>query len=199
MRIYFPILLAMSVSLAPFGCSHDSAREVKKEREIALEQQKLVADIAGRYNADSTWQQDFDSRDVLTQVFTVEIQRKLVTPGGRPIIIVAPIHDIWETSTGEYVLQAEAPIRLASDIHFTLRCPPNTLTAALRTRPQLLDEFVIVAEITAVRKPLLGPTAETSSDETGVSADVELAPSDNVIAVGNCIDIIPLPRRQSNE
>jgi hypothetical protein len=154
--------------------------------------QAKMAELSRKYQADSEWQKAFDKSDRLF-FYTIELQRVLIRKDGRPVIVVATIDDVVGQSDGRYALHAHMTVGLDRDVHFELRCGVPELRALLDRTPEILDEFVIVARIQEIRKPLLQAVAQ-SGDEVVNTPEVVLEPSRTLFASGECLDAVFVER-----
>jgi hypothetical protein len=170
------------------ACSGPDERALDARRHA---REKRVQDLASRHEANYRWDEQFEE-SARIQFLTVEIQNVLLRTNTRPIIIVGLLSDLIAVGADHYELRAQARVGL-STIYFILRADEPIVRALLSDPPAYLQEDVaVVARLQAVSRPILQLTSDEPAEGDMVPPNVVLAPGDDLIARGECLEIARL-------
>ena len=183
-RLSVAILLLGLVTL--FSCGAPTRQEREAEAQRAARERR-IQDLAARHGADSQWRGPFEDYSRL-QFFSVEIQRALIKPDKRPVVIVAPLGDVIEVGGNRYELRAHIGIAL-TEIHFFLQASDPLVSELLAHPPEFLEEVAVVARIHRVARAVFRVATDEPDEEERTLPNVVIEPGEELIATGDCIEI----------
>lgn len=160
-RLAFVCIGVLAVGWFVWNQHKQNERTRREEQLHAQEQARIeleVTQLATKWHARRDWDTHFDKdRKILGTIYTFELQQVLVSK--EPLLFHAAVKDIKSENETVWVTFAkEAPIGL--NIAFRLEATPNIVARISRQKPELLDQFAVIAEISSV-----GPLHETSGND----------------------------------
>ncbi len=193
------LTLVVAVTLAATGCGRRSASQrsaASSKRKMAQEEErtrKQIHEMVARHNAVTDWHASLPQGD-FTRTYSVLIDRAWVREDGRPVLVIASLHDI-SRHHGSYRVHlgvslgplAERSIDLSlsageGQVDSLLKAPADSVAAEMQL-------FAVVTRISSV-----GSTRDhidTESEEDGEHIRAEVSSSTR--AEGVLLEMIRIP------
>lgn len=179
------ILLIVIVVLA--GCGQENGRsDGYSEALQRLTRGTQISIIAEKYQATTGWEQDL--------VYTFQVQERLIT--GKPTLFTGVVDDVF-LRNGKTFIRVFVNItfsELGGRFVLELECSRSIVDTIITRHlgdadawySRFSDEYVVVANIQEVSKPVIAFSASPFSE---YDAEIVVETSDVFIAEGTCIDI----------
>lgn len=160
MTVKLVLLLALSVMVV--GCGEPYEKKAEREkvvredrtRKVEAERSRLIAELQAAHQADDQWAKE-------PFAWTIDLQERLIRPGGRPIVGIARLRDVERRGTSRILHLIPSPYEQPR-VEFFLKCDealgPTKGTAALegflgeRLASLSYPEYVFVARVARVTR-----------------------------------------------
>ncbi len=171
---------------------NDKKRDI--ERRVAeatkLDFENKIFSIIKETGANYKWINNFDKKDVLSSLHTVDLQNEWIKNG--PIFFIGKIDDILEKNKSEYLLKIEYTgfqlFSIKNVLHLHLSCEKNIVDSAIRLNKNVAqsigtDSIIVIASISNIESSKI--TVSSSSEKSGFEI------KDLKVGAGQCIRVEP--------
>ncbi len=185
------ILLIIIGIISYFGYQYykkEAPDEVVNTEKIESQKEIIIKELAEKYDALVGWNKDIR--------YTIQLQELLVN-SNKPVLFTGYVDDVFRKDDQYY-------IRFRTDwdwwisenqVYFVLKCDSDKVLEVINKRVKY-DNYVVVAEIENVTKPILQISSYPVGSE---EVELEYEPSSTFIATGTCIDFVYIEEDDANK
>jgi hypothetical protein len=169
---------------------NDKKRDVERkvEESTRLEFENKIFSIVKEAGANYKWIKNFDNKDVLAGLHTIDLQNEWIKNG--PIFFVGTIEDLSEKNPKEYLIKVKYSgfelFLIKSVLHLHLSCEKSIVDEVIKSNKNVIqrlgtDSIIVIASINNIESSKI--TIESSSEKSGFEI------KDLKIGIGQCIRI----------
>lgn len=158
----------------------DKKQGAETKQEIS-ESERVAQELADKYQAATDWDEKLS--------YTLQAQERLLT--GRPALFRGYVDDIFKRD-GKNFIRFSSSFLSSADYVLELECAQQVVDKIFAQKPddetslKFFDEYVVVANIQEVTKPVFALKGSTLSED---EVEIDVKSSELFIAKGTCVDI----------
>lgn len=196
-KILITLLVIIMISIIGyFGYQYykkGTPKEGSKTEETEPQEEIVIRELTEKYNALTNWNKNIH--------YTIQLQDLLVNPD-KPVLFTGSVDDVFIKDDQYYVRFITGGLWSQefseSQVYFVLKCDSNKVSEIINRITKsdtttlflgsFFDNYVVVAEIENVTKPILQISGYSGYESEEV--ELEYEPSSIFIATGTCVDFI---------